>query len=274
MQFAAGAEPLRVLVVDDDSALIRTLSDILRLHGYDATTAGTGTEGLALAEARAPALAVVDLRLPDMDGMELAAKLHELSALTEVVVLTGNASVESAVAAMREHSIDYLVKPVNVKHLLSVASAATERWQRRQAEEKLRDADERFRRNLEVRANQQAAVAQFGHTALQIQSQGEILQEAVTLVATTLDVRFSSVLERRSDGASLVYRACTGWKNIQVGQTTVAMSEDTQAGYTLLKNEPVLITDSSTDSFSGSAVLRDYQIASGISVVIPGPGQA
>src|SRR5688572_9090280 len=115
MQFATKAEPLPVLVVDDDSALIRTLADILRMHGYAPSTAETGHAGLALAKDNAPALAIVDLRLPDMDGMELASRLHALSDLTEVVVLTGNASVESAVAALREHSVDYLVKPVNVE---------------------------------------------------------------------------------------------------------------------------------------------------------------
>jgi len=149
MEFATQTEPLPILVVDDDSALIRTLADILRMHGYAPATAGTGMEGLALAEHREPALAVVDLRLPDMDGMELAARLHALSSLTEVVVLTGNASVESAVAALRENSVDYLVKPVNVEQLLHVASLATERWQRRHAEERLRESDERFRRVVE-----------------------------------------------------------------------------------------------------------------------------
>lgn len=146
---SAGAEPLPVLVVDDDSALTRTLADILQLHGYAPSVATTGKEGLVLAEQREPALAVIDLRLPDMDGLELAARLHELSRLTEVVVLTGNASVESAIAALREHSVDYLVKPVNVDRLLQVASLSTERWQRRHAEERLRDADERFRRVVE-----------------------------------------------------------------------------------------------------------------------------
>src|SRR5207247_5814470 len=146
MRFATATEPLPVLVVDDDSALIRTLSDILRMHGYAPATAATGREGLAQAARLPPALAVVDLRLPDMDGMELAAKLHALSEMTEVVVLTGNASVESAVAALREHSVDYLLKPVNVERLLQVASVATERWQRRHAEERLRESDERFRR--------------------------------------------------------------------------------------------------------------------------------
>jgi two-component system, cell cycle sensor histidine kinase and response regulator CckA len=149
MRSAGPAEALPILVVDDDSALIRTLADILRMHGYAPTTAETGEEGLAIAEHQKPMLAVVDLRLPDMDGMELASRLHALSEMTEVVVLTGNASIDSAIAAMREHSVDYLVKPVNVEHLLQVASVATERWQRRRAEERLRESDERFRRVVE-----------------------------------------------------------------------------------------------------------------------------
>src|SRR4051812_41053153 len=143
------AEPLAVLVVDDDSALIRTLADILRHHGYAPQTALSGHEGLALAQDQVPALAVVDLRLPDMDGVELASRLHALSELTQVVVLTGNASVESAVAAMREQSIDYLVKPVQIDKLLQVVSMAGERWQRKVAEERLKQSDERFRRVVE-----------------------------------------------------------------------------------------------------------------------------
>ena len=267
-------EPLRILVVDDDSALIHTLSDILRLNGYAPETAETGTAGLRIAEQNTPALAVIDLRLPDMDGMELAARLHQISKLTEVVVLTGNASLETAVAAMREHSVDYLVKPVDVRHLLTVASAASERWQRRRAEERLRENDEQFRRSLEVRARQQAAVASLGHRALSISSMADLLEEVVQCVARTLDLPFSSVLERRSDGETLVYRAIAGWKNVAVGSTTVALSESTQAGYTYLRNQPVLVTDLASDTrFSGSTVLRDYNVTSGITVLVPGPGR-
>src|SRR5688500_811016 len=142
-----------------------------------------------------------------MDGMELASKLHELSTLTEVVVLTGNASVETAVRAMRERSVDYMVKPVDVKHLLTVASAASERWQRRKAEERLKESDEQFRRSLEIRARQQAAVASLGNRALSMGSVHELLDEVVTLVARTLDLPYSSILERRSDGETLVHRA-------------------------------------------------------------------
>jgi signal transduction histidine kinase len=198
---------LPILVVDDDSALIRTLADILRMHGYEADTAGTAREGLQKARAHTPALAVVDLRLPDMDGMELVSRLHELSELTEVVVLTGNASVESAIAALRENSVDYLVKPVQVDRLLQVVSVATERWQRRQAEFALADV-----------ARQQAAIARLGQRALSADDMAALITEAAELVAITLDVPLASVAERKVDADVTLLRAGHGWAGADIGR--------------------------------------------------------
>src|SRR5579872_6070734 len=115
------AEPLAILVVDDDDKMLRTIADILRIRGYAPVPARTGRRGLELAGdmETAPAVAIVDLRLPDMDGIELISRLHDISSLTEVVILTGNASVDSAVRALREHSYDYLVKPVAPEQLLA-----------------------------------------------------------------------------------------------------------------------------------------------------------
>ena len=252
-------EPLPILVVDDDSALIRTLSDILTMHGYAPATAGTAREGLALATSRAPALAVIDLRLPDMDGMELASKLHELSALTEVVVLTGNASIESAVAALRENSVDYLLKPVNVEHLLQVASVATERWQRRQAESALM-----------LRAREQAAVAHLGELALTGVDVARLLEAGARTVAETLQLPYTSVLERRSDGTSLVVRASVGWTHANNGQTTLPVREDTVPGLALRTDEPVLVHDFDHDArFTMRPESRANGIASAIAVPIP-----
>jgi PAS domain S-box-containing protein len=144
-------EPLSVLVVDDDGHLLRTLSDILKRRGYSTILATSGREGLDLAEhsRRPPAIALVDLRLPDMDGLDVIGRLRHLSELTETVILTGHASVDSAVRALREHSYDYLVKPVPPDKLLSTVERAGERWQRRHAEEALRQSEERSRILLE-----------------------------------------------------------------------------------------------------------------------------
>jgi PAS domain S-box-containing protein len=140
-----------VLIVDDDDALLRTLSDVLELHGIRTVTAGSARRGLALASELAfpPAVALVDLRLPDMDGLELVARLHALSSLTQVVVLTGHASLTTALQALREESFDYLVKPVPPDQLVRTIRSATDRWRRESLEEEFRRANERFRLLLE-----------------------------------------------------------------------------------------------------------------------------
>ncbi|HEY2807042.1 MAG TPA: response regulator [Gemmatimonadales bacterium] len=157
MTRSATSAPIPVLVVDDDRQLLRTLADILRLHGYDPLTAQDGQDALRVMHERPVALAVVDLRLPDMDGLELVHRLHELSELTQIVILTGNATVESAVAALRERSVDYLVKPIAPRDLLRTVASAGERWQRRIAEEELeraleavRVSEERYRSIVET----------------------------------------------------------------------------------------------------------------------------
>jgi len=139
-----------VLVVDDDSQLLRTLTDILKLRGYRPHVASSGGEGLAIAsQDPAPAVALIDLKLPDMDGLELVSRLREISTLTETVILTGNASVDTAVRALREQSHDYLLKPVAPDQLLGVLSRASERWRRRSVEETLRQTEERAHLLLE-----------------------------------------------------------------------------------------------------------------------------
>jgi len=140
-------EALSILVVDDDAQMLRTIKDILRLRGYSAAIAATGEEALKITREmkEAPAVALVDLQLPDMDGIELIRRLREIAAMTEVVILTGNASIDSAVRALREHSNDYLVKPVQPDNLVGTIERASERWQRRRAVLAMRESEERLR---------------------------------------------------------------------------------------------------------------------------------
>jgi two-component system, cell cycle sensor histidine kinase and response regulator CckA len=142
---------LRVLVVDDDAQMLRTITDILKLNGYTASGAPTGLDALDLAShfETPAAVALVDLSLPDIDGIELVGRLRQISDLTEVVILTGNASVDSAVRAMREKSYDYLIKPVEPEHLLATLGRAGERSERRRAEAGRHESEERLRQIFE-----------------------------------------------------------------------------------------------------------------------------
>ncbi|HJU65969.1 MAG TPA: response regulator [Gemmatimonadaceae bacterium] len=149
----SSAEALDVLIVDDDPALLRTLSDVLRMRGFDPGVAQTGRDAMVLASKAPPAIAVIDLRLPDMDGLDLISRLHTDGALTQVVVLTGNASITSAVRALREEIVDYLLKPVVPDQLVATLERAGERWRRRVAEVALATTEQRFRSLIENAAD-------------------------------------------------------------------------------------------------------------------------
>jgi two-component system cell cycle sensor histidine kinase/response regulator CckA len=142
----AGAErPLRlvppaqpVLVVDDDAMLARTLADVLELHGFETRTAGTGQSAIKIAREIRPSVAVVDLRLPDMDGLDLASLLHADAQDLQIIILTGNASVETAVRALRDENCEYLIKPIEPSTLVRSMRAADDRRRLRTTEDELR----------------------------------------------------------------------------------------------------------------------------------------
>jgi signal transduction histidine kinase len=117
------AKKPRVLVVDDNAALVANLSEVLEGAGYAVHGAGTCAAALPLAREGFD-VALVDLRLPDGDGSALAPQLKELQPDGEVVLLTGFATLESAVAAVRAGACAYLVKPCATQELLVTVEQA------------------------------------------------------------------------------------------------------------------------------------------------------
>ena len=113
----------RILLVDDNRALVENLAEILEEAGYAVHSAGSCAGALRLA-AEGFDVALVDLKLPDGDGTALAPQLKELSPTGEVVLLTGFATLESAVAAVRAGACAYLVKPCATQELLLTVEQA------------------------------------------------------------------------------------------------------------------------------------------------------
>ncbi len=117
---------LRVLVVDDEQAIRRFLRTALSAHGYDVTEAATGERALAEVAASRPDVIVLDLGLPDMDGVELTRQLREWTQLP-IIVLSVREQERDKVAALDAGADDYLTKPFGVGELLARLRAALRR---------------------------------------------------------------------------------------------------------------------------------------------------
>jgi two-component system KDP operon response regulator KdpE len=129
----------RILVCDDEPQILRALQVILRDAGYEAVTASTGEEALDRAAVRPPAAAILDLMLPDLDGVEVTKRLREWSEMP-IIVLSAVGEEEAKVRALAAGADDYVTKPFGPPELVARLEAVLRRA-RPEASEPLVAAD-------------------------------------------------------------------------------------------------------------------------------------
>src|SRR4030067_992260 len=108
-----------LLLVDDDETFVRVLSAALERRGFAVRTAHDVAGGPAAGEQESPEFAVVDLKMPGPSGLELVKKLQQLDAHTRIVVLTGYASIATAVEAIKLGAVHYLAKPADADDIVA-----------------------------------------------------------------------------------------------------------------------------------------------------------
>ncbi len=109
----------RLLLVDDDPLYCEVLGDALAYRGYDVTVAHDVPSALAKLEQITPQYAVVDLKMPGPSGLELVTRLHEINSKTKIIVLTGYASIATAVEAIKLGATHYLTKPADADEIVA-----------------------------------------------------------------------------------------------------------------------------------------------------------
>jgi two-component system response regulator RegA len=115
----AGEEIRSVLIVDDDEAFRSRLQRAFLSRGWDAACAGDRVEALAQTRQQSPDLILVDLRMPDVDGLDLVAELRAIDDSNAIVVLTGYGSIATALTAVKRGANHYLSKPIDVDQIIA-----------------------------------------------------------------------------------------------------------------------------------------------------------
>jgi DNA-binding NtrC family response regulator len=119
--------PVTVLLVDDDATFRRVMSMELSRCGYEVVAAGTGAEAIRAAAAQEGAIVLLDLKLPDLDGLEVLKAIREKSPGSEVIMLTGHGSIDTAIESIRLGAYDYVSKPCPLDELEVRIQRALER---------------------------------------------------------------------------------------------------------------------------------------------------
>lgn len=128
-----------VLLVDDEVPFVETMTKRLTKRNLRVITAFSGEEALkTLDKNRNTDVVILDVKMPGMDGLETLEKIRKSFPLTEVVMLTGHATIESAIEGMKLGAFDYLMKPCEIEQLMGKVQEATKK--KRDHEEKIREA--------------------------------------------------------------------------------------------------------------------------------------
>lgn len=132
----------KILLVDDEVEFLKTLSERMRARGMDVSTAESAKDALAKVEKGTYDAVVLDLQMPGMDGLEALRILKEKDPKLQVIMLTGHATVEKGVEAMKRGALDLLEKPANIETLRQKIQEATARrlvLVSEEAEDKIKD---------------------------------------------------------------------------------------------------------------------------------------
>jgi PAS domain S-box-containing protein len=259
----------KVRVLDADQSLAT-------MFGYEPSEMGGKTVlELSTPEGRGIVLKNTFLRLEEpyqIVGLKKDGSTFPIEILSRAISYQGrmvNVMAVREITGQKQAEILEALQKVKDELEISLTGSTT---QLRYSNERLRlELDERMRMETELRdrARQQAAVAELGQRALVGADLSVLMEEAVSLVAETLEVEYAKIQERLPDGKTLLLQAGAGWQEELVGQATVQATTDSQAGYTLLSSGPVIVEDFSQEvRFRPSSLLRQHQVVSSISVII------
>lgn len=139
----------RIFIVDDEELIRKSLSGLLRYYGYEVVAAGSGSECLQIMSAQYFDLVILDIIMPEMSGIEVLQKIKEMYKDTEVIMITGYADKEKALAAFRFGAYDLIEKPFESSEILNTVSHCLNQLELRGEIERknreLRESEERYR---------------------------------------------------------------------------------------------------------------------------------
>ena len=131
-------EQLKMMLVDDEERFLSTTRKLLEKKGFDVQTASSGGEALEMLRTSPVHVVVLDVKMPGMDGVATLREIKRQFPMIEVIMLTGHATVESAVDGLKSGAVDYLMKPADIAEIIEKATQAFNR--RTDIEEKIRVA--------------------------------------------------------------------------------------------------------------------------------------
>ncbi len=152
------AENRKILIIDDERPILLTLEALLGRHGYQPETAATAAFGLRALKNNSPAVVLLDLQLPDADGLEMLGQIKREHPETQVIILTAHDSLNNAIESIKRGAYHFISKPYAPEELLSLIEKALEKQSLLRETEQLRVKTQQLEKKLEIAETKLAPV--------------------------------------------------------------------------------------------------------------------
>lgn len=258
----------RILIVDDNRSLADALSELLTETGYKTEIVENGDQALASIQGSEFQLVLLDLVLPGRGGMEVMREIRRLAPSTEIVIMTGHSSVDSAVEAIRQGAYDYLIKPFDdLRVFLAVVNRALEKH--RLSAENLRLLQDLSSKNiqLEVTVDRLTCLNQLALAFYSTLEAPELLKLIVRAINHQLNAERTSLMLFDKPAGELIIKVAVGIEEEVVRKTRVKLGEGI-AGWVAQTGKPILVEDIDADPRFQKHPDRPYRTDSFISAPV------
>src|SRR3982751_2414640 len=144
------ADHRRILIIDDERPILLTLEALLGRHGFQVQTAASAAHGLRALASGSPALVLLDLQLPDADGLQMLEQIKTDHPETQVIILTAHDSLNNAIESIKRGAYHFISKPYAPEELLSLIEKALEKQSLLRETEQLRARTQQLEKRLEI----------------------------------------------------------------------------------------------------------------------------
>src|SRR5450432_3112416 len=151
-------ENRRILIIDDERPILMTLEALLGRHGFHAEVAANASSGMRLLQSKSPAVVLLDLQLPDADGLHMLEQIKADHPETQVIILTAHDSLNNAIESIKLGAYHFISKPYAPEELLSLIEKAIEKQSLLRETEQLREKTQQLEKRLEIAETRLAPV--------------------------------------------------------------------------------------------------------------------
>ncbi len=239
--------PENILIVDDELRMCESLKELLSGAGYAVTTSQSALDGIEKVKAGNFDLVITDIKMPKITGLQLLKSIKSIDPEIVVILMTGYASIESALEAIKEGAFEYHLKPVEFSQLEISIKRGLETRASNLARKQLVEDLEAANHNLSNRLNEINALYEAGKSLAATPNLKELLDKIVKLAAGVTQAEIGSLMLINISGEYLTIKASIGLDKKLTGEVCLPVGESI-AGYVAKLGSPLIIPDVEQDS--------------------------